>query len=152
MTLSRIAATAVVITATATTAMGCTRTDQPAPGPSAPWGSPSDATSDVVLTPPELPPGHRQIAHGGPRRGAADLGVVRLGRGVTWVNVNCVADSGAGSLTLVIDTVGEFTVSCPSTTPRMSANQLDLAEGGKGRFHIETAGNVRWSASIQVPE
>ncbi|MEU2264361.1 hypothetical protein ABZ557_29740 [Streptomyces sp. NPDC019645] len=68
------------------------------------------------------------------------------------MNVNCVADSGTGSLTLVVDTVGEFTVSCPSTTPRMSANQLDLAEGGKGRFHIKAGNNVRWSASIQVPE
>lgn len=87
----------------------------------------------------------------GPRHGAWDLGPVQLAKGISWVNVNRVADAGAGRITLVVDTVGEFTVDCPSTEARINVNQLDLAEGRKGRLHIETTDNVRWIASIRVP-
>ncbi|MFG2757861.1 hypothetical protein [Streptomyces wuyuanensis] len=45
-----------------------------------------------------------------------------------------------------------FTVGCPSTEARINVDRLDLAEGRKGRFHIETTDNVPWSACIQVPE
>ncbi|WP_187645690.1 hypothetical protein [Streptomyces sp. TRM49041] len=48
--------------------------------------------------------------------------------------------------------MGEFTVDCPSTEVRINVNQLNLAEGRKGRFHIETSQAVRWTADIQVPD
>ncbi|MEU8522673.1 hypothetical protein [Streptomyces sp. NPDC048577] len=106
----------------------------------------------MVLTPPDIQPGYHQIASGGPRRGDWDLGPVQLTKGISWVNVNCVADSGTGRITLVVDTVGEFTVDCPSTEARFSVNQLDLAEGRKGRFRVESADSVQWIASIQVAD
>ncbi|WP_138054510.1 hypothetical protein [Streptomyces marianii] len=148
MNLSRVAASAAIVTAIAVTATACTSSGQPIPR----TGTPSAPASAVVLSPPEIRPGYRQIASGGPRRGAWDLGPVQLAKGVSWVNVNCVADAGAGRITLVVDTVGEFTVDCPSTEARINVNQLDLAEGRRGRFHIETTDNVQWIASIQVPK
>ncbi|MEU5221931.1 hypothetical protein AB0G55_04585 [Streptomyces toyocaensis] len=105
----------------------------------------------MTLRPPDVRPGYKEVASGGPRRGDWDLGPVRLVEGVSWVNVNCLSDTGTGKLTLTIDTVGAFTVDCPSDEARINVNQLDLAEGRKGRLHIETADRVRWTASIQVP-
>ncbi|GAB2789055.1 hypothetical protein GCM10027073_21570 [Streptomyces chlorus] len=135
---------AVVVAAT-----GCTSGQGDAPEPSP--ATSSKPAAEVTLRPPDIQPGYQEIASGGPRRGDGDLGPVRLTEGVSWVNVNCVSDTGTGRLTLTVDTVGEFTVDCPSTEARINVNQLDLAEARKGRFHIETTDRVRWIASIQVP-
>lgn len=141
----RVAALTVGLVAVATgcTGSGPADTDKPSPA----TGSAAAAT----LRPPDVRPGYKEIASGGPRRGDWDLGPVRLVEGVSWVNVNCLSDTGTGKLTLTIDTVGSFTVDCPSDEARINVNQLDLAEGRKGRLHIETADRVRWIASIQVP-
>ncbi|WP_189954314.1 hypothetical protein [Streptomyces roseolus] len=77
---------------------------------------------------------------------------MNLTKGISWVNVNCVASDGKGQLTLTIDTVGEFTITCPSDKSHIGVNQLDLAESRKGRFHIETTSHVEWIADIQVPD
>ncbi|MGW6541217.1 hypothetical protein ACWGBV_34025 [Streptomyces sp. NPDC055051] len=77
---------------------------------------------------------------------------MKLAKGITWVNVNCVAAAGNGKLTLVIETVGEFDVTCTSNTPHLGVNQLDLSETRKGRFRIETTDHVQWIADIQVPD
>ncbi|GLF99442.1 hypothetical protein [Streptomyces yaizuensis] len=139
--------TGVLVVIVMATVAGYTDSDRPAPGSSS-----TPSPSAVALTSPELRPGHRTIASGGPRRGDWDLGSVQLGKGVSWVNVNCVADTGTGRIELSVDTVGEFTIDCPSTEARISVNQLDLSEGRKGRFHIEAADSVRWMANIQVPD
>ncbi|MFF6789115.1 hypothetical protein ACVW0K_004065 [Streptomyces filamentosus] len=77
---------------------------------------------------------------------------MKLAKGISWVNVNCVASAGKGQLTLVIETVGEFTITCPSNKVHLGVNQLDLAEGRKGRFRIETTDHVQWIADIQTPD
>ncbi|MEU2506011.1 hypothetical protein ABZ621_15005 [Streptomyces sp. NPDC007863] len=77
---------------------------------------------------------------------------MNLTKGISWVNVNCVASAGKGQLTLTIDTVGEFVITCPSDKSHIGVNQLDLAETRKGRFHIETTSHVQWIADIQVPD
>lgn len=148
MTSSRAAVAAALAIATAVTATGCTDSNRPRPRPS----SPSASAPDVELTPPELRPGHRQIASDGPRRGSWDLGPVQLSKGITWVNVNCVSDKRPGRITLTIDTVGQFVVDCPTDEARIGVNQLDLADSRKGRLHIETTDDVRWTADIQVPK
>ncbi len=120
-----------------------------APDPSA---SPSAAPSRGPVPLPELQPGHRRVASGGPTRGSADLGRVKVGAGTTWINVDCAADGGPTPLTAEVDGVARFTVTCGGTESGTYANQLDLGTGGEGRFHVETSDAVRWAADIQVPE
>ncbi|WP_406726017.1 hypothetical protein WJ438_17060 [Streptomyces sp. GD-15H] len=139
----------MAVTALATS-LGCTNTSPKTTSPT-PSASSSSA-SPAELTAPEQRPGHHRLAAGGPRSGDWNLGSVRFPEGISWVNADCVADTGTGKLTLAIDTVGEFTVDCPSTEVRINVNQLDLVEGRKGRFRVETSDNVRWTADIQVPD
>ncbi|MFI8421788.1 hypothetical protein [Streptomyces sp. NPDC085479] len=68
------------------------------------------------------------------------------------MNVNCVAAAGKGKITLAIDTVGKFSIECPSHEVRVNVNQLDLAEGRQGRFRIETTDHIQWIADIQIPD
>lgn len=144
--LRRILTSAVVAT-TAAAVAGCSEAGLPQPQPSTTSSAPA-----VKLTAPEIRPGHHQVVSGGPRRGSWDLGSVNLTKGISWVNVNCVASAGKGQLTLTIDTVGEFVITCPSDKSHIGVNQLDLAETRKGRFHIETTSHVQWIADIQVPD
>ncbi|MCH0542357.1 hypothetical protein I3F58_22950 [Streptomyces sp. MUM 203J] len=107
---------------------------------------------DLDLPPPDVQPGYRVLVSKGPVRGPASLGDVRLNKGITWVNVNCVADSGTRTITLDIETVGTFTLECTDRGIGNNVNQLDLAEGRSGRFRVTTTQDVRWAADIQVPE
>ncbi|MFG3410296.1 hypothetical protein [Streptomyces sp. NPDC048142] len=76
---------------------------------------------------------------------------MRFGKGISWVSVNCLADTKKAKLTLVIDTVGSFTTSCPSDEVRFSVNQMDLLDPFEGQVRIEAPDSVKWMASIQVP-
>ncbi|MFC9262750.1 hypothetical protein ACFT25_23410 [Streptomyces hydrogenans] len=142
----RSAANAAAVAMTAAL-VGCSGAEKPDPRPSATSPAPV-----VKLTAPEIRPGHHRIASEGPRRGSWDLGDVQLAKGISWVNVNCVASAGKGQITLTVDTVGKFSIDCPGNEVRINVNQLDLAEGRKGRFHIETTDHVQWIADIQAPD
>ncbi|MEU1265551.1 hypothetical protein ABZ473_26465 [Streptomyces cellulosae] len=78
--------------------------------------------------------------------------MVTMRKGVNWVDINCRADKGVKMLTFWMDTIGKFTVDCPSGEYRVSVNQMDLAEGRKGRFGVEVDDSVQWYASVQVPD
>ncbi|MFJ9701920.1 hypothetical protein [Streptomyces fradiae] len=142
-------------------AAGPPSTGAPATGPATGAGAagapvtgaaPSAAPSRGPVPLPELQPGHRRIASAGPARGDASLGRVKVGAGTTWVNVNCAADGGPSPLTLEVDGVARFTVTCGGTESGTYANRLDLGTGGEGRFHVETSDTVRWTADVQVRE
>lgn len=113
--------------------------------------APSAAPSRGPVPLPELQPGHRRIASGGPTRGGGDMGRVKVGAGTTWINVNCAADGGPRPLVLEVDGVARFTVTCGGKESGTYANRLDLGTGGEGRFHVDTSEAVRWAADIQVP-
>ncbi|WP_411079678.1 hypothetical protein [Streptomyces sp. cmx-18-6] len=109
------------------------------------------APSPSPLGPPELRPGHDQLTSGS-HRGSADVGPVTLRKGVNWVDVNCRSDKEPESLTLTLDSVGSFTIDCPSTEDRFSVNELNLTEGRGDRLSIEVADSVQWYASVQAAD
>ncbi|OEJ95613.1 hypothetical protein J116_015115 [Streptomyces thermolilacinus SPC6] len=143
---------------------GCTSTDgtvtvtsrsatAPSPDPSAPASNAPapDVSAPRVPAPslPEVVPGFVRLASGGPRRGSADLGRIVVGRGTTWVNIHCVADSGTRRLKVTVGEVAEFGVACGGSESGTYANRLDLSEGGTGRFRVEAPHDVRWTADVQ---
>lgn len=146
------------VTSRSTTAPspGVSAPNAPAPGvsgPSAPAPDVSDPSAPAPRVPalslPGVEPGFVRLASGGPRRGSADLGRVVVGKGTTWVNIHCVADSGTRRLTVTVGEVARFGVVCGGTDPGTYANRLDLSEGGTGRFHVEAPHDVRWTADVQ---
>ncbi|MEU2182737.1 hypothetical protein [Streptomyces thermolilacinus] len=136
---------------TATVTSRSTTAPSPAPSTTAPSPDPSVPVPRrvPVLSLPEVEPGFVRLASGGPRRGSADLGRVVVGKGTTWVNIHCVADSGTRRLTVTVGEVATFGVACGSAEPGTYANRLDLSEGGTGRFHVEAPHDVRWTADVQ---
>ncbi len=80
------------------------------------------------------------------------MGPVTLRKGVNWVDVNCRSDKEPESLTLTLDSVGSFTIDCPSTEDRFSVNELNLTEGRGDRLSIEVADSVQWYASVQAAD
>ncbi|MFD5027831.1 hypothetical protein [Streptomyces sp. NPDC058373] len=101
--------------------------------------------------PPEVRPGHVQLAAAG-HRGSRGLGAVSLRKGVNWIDLNCRAEKGTELLTFSMAEGESFTVDCPSTEVRLSVNQLELSEAEEDRFTVEVADSVRWYASVQAPD
>ncbi|WP_156722739.1 hypothetical protein [Streptomyces apocyni] len=103
------------------------------------------------MTLPEVRKGYRTAAQAGPRLANGGLGIVEFGKGVTWVGVYCRSEGRSPEkLSVVIDTIGEFTTVCPTGEVQHELHQLNLTEPFDGQVRIETADDVRWAANVQV--
>ncbi|MFJ8693784.1 hypothetical protein [Streptomyces roseolilacinus] len=155
MHVSRTAAWAVAV-ALGLTAAGCTssRTPPVATPATRTAAPPAGASPRAVpeLTPPEVRPGHRQIAAGGPRRGHGHLGVVRIGKGPSRLDVNCVADAGSPQIRITVGTYVAVSLPCPSDEVHLGSNETNVSTGGGGTVTVEAPRSVRWAVSLQVPK
>ncbi|MFE7445738.1 hypothetical protein ACFU7X_35420 [Streptomyces chartreusis] len=110
------------------------------------------AKASPALSVPELEIGYTEIMSQGPTRGSDVLNSVRLHKGVTWIALDCVADSGAPMVDVVVDTVATFSTDCKSGEISYYAHELNLAAQREAHLSIEAPDTVRWTVSVQVPK
>ncbi|MFD3482014.1 hypothetical protein [Streptomyces sp. NPDC058665] len=121
-------------------------------------GAPSDTPSPAVpkappaLSTPDVEMGFTEILSEGPTRGSDEFSPVRLDKGVTWISLNCVADSGSPMVDVVVDTVATFSTDCKSGEVSYYAHELNLSKPRKGQVSIKAPDTVRWTMNVQVPE
>ncbi|MFF4052799.1 hypothetical protein ACFYZ5_39745 [Streptomyces chartreusis] len=110
------------------------------------------AKAAPALSVPELEIGYTEILSQGPTRGSDVLNSVRLHKGVTWIALDCVAESGAPMVDVVVDTVATFSTDCRSGEISYYAHELNLAAKREAHLSIEAPDTVRWTVSVQVPK
>ncbi|WP_210586905.1 hypothetical protein [Streptomyces sp. GESEQ-35] len=114
--------------------------------------TPSTTVSEAppALPAPDLETGFTEVLAEGPTRGRYVSSPVPLQKGVTWIALNCLADSGSPMVDVVVDTVATFTTECKSGEVSYYAHELNLSTNGNGKVSIETPDAVRWTMSVQV--